>query len=165
MQKNMKIFNIDGKNMRFDSDVFNRHFTEQRKKKKISVLDYEIEIGEALSVSSSAVNNWRFSANGPSDMERIKQLADYIGIRDYKLLLKETEENTVMKISERQKDSLKHIYDAVIEYLDKFMMTNGFNDYWIEYVDDGVKPSNVEERLYEIAKNELHKVELVLSMG
>lgn len=133
MQKDTKNFIIDGKYMQFDSVSFKDLFTSGRKKADMSVLEYETELGEALSVSSNAIQNWRFGMNGPSDLETIKQLAECLDISDYMLLLKDGKENMIMQISERQKDSLKRIYDAVIEYLDKFQQSDGFNNYWHEW--------------------------------
>ena len=157
MQKDTKNFMIDGKNMQFDSVSFKDLFTSGRKKAGMSVLEYETELGEVLSVSSNAIHNWRFGMNGPS------QLAECLDISDYMLLLKDGKENMIMQISERQKDSLKRIYDSVIEYLDKFQQSDGFNNYWHELCRQGVEPKNVENMLYEIAEAEQHKVELVLS--
>ena len=68
MQKDTKNFMIDGKNMQFDSVSFKALFTSGRKKAGMSVLEYETELGEALSVSSNAIHNWRFGMNGPSDL-------------------------------------------------------------------------------------------------
>lgn len=154
MQKDTKIFKIDGKNVQFDSASFKELFISCRKKAGMSVLEYETELGESLCVSTNAIHNWRFGMNGPPDVETIKQLAACLGISDYKLLLKDGKENVVMQISERQKDSLKRIYDAVIEYLDKFQRTDGFNDYWHKTCDQGVEPKYVEVMLYEIAEEE-----------
>ena len=151
MQKDTKNFIIDGKNMQFDSVSFKELFTSGRKKADKSVLEYETELGDALSVSNNAIHNWRFGMNGPSDLETIKQLAEYLDISDYMLLLKDGKENMVMQISERQKDSLKRIYDAVIEYLDKFQQSDGFNSYWHKLCRSGDKPQDVESMLYDVA--------------
>lgn len=162
MQRSTKKFNIDGKNVQFDSVAFGDFFTSYRKKVDISVEDYEIELGEALNVSSSAIHSWRFGVNGPSDIDTIKQLADILDVSNYMLLLKESEENKVMQISERQKDSLKRIYDAVIDYLDKFRKTDGFNDYWGKLSDECSDSTWIENMLYDIAEAEQHKVECIL---
>lgn len=162
MQKDTKKFVIDGKNMQFDSVSFNEFFILRSKKNGKAVLVYETELGEALSVSSNAIHNWRFGMNGPSDLETIKHLAECLEISDIMLLLKDGKENTVMQISERQKDSLKRVYDAVIEYLDKFQRTDGFNNYWYDLTDEGVNEKCIESMLYEIAEKEQHNVELVL---
>lgn len=162
MQKEIKSYTIDGKVMQFDSASFNSLFDARRKKNGMHVLEYETELGEKLFVSSSAVHSWRFGMNGPSGVEIIKQLAVYLEISDYRLLLKDGKEHAPMQISERQKNSLKRIYDSVIEFLDIFDQTDGFNDYWHELCQQGVDPDEVEDRLYDIAEKEQHKVELVL---
>lgn len=163
MQKDIKIYTIDGKYMQFDSGSFKEFFLATRKKKRMSVLEYETELGESLCVSSSAIHNWRFGMNGPSDVETIKQLADCLEITDYMLLLKNGKGKMKVQISERQKDSLKRVYDAVIEYLDTFQRTDGFNDYWFQLEEQGTKTEYIEGLLYEIAEKEQHKVELVLA--
>ena len=58
---------------------------------------------------------------------------------------------------------MKRIYDAIIEYLDTFQRTDGFNDYWYNLAEQGTKTEYIEDLLYEIAEKEQHKVELVLS--
>lgn len=52
---------------------------------------------------------------------------------------------------------------TVIEYLDKFQQSDGFNNYWHELCRQGIEPKNVEDMLYESVETEQHKVELVLS--
>ena len=163
MEKNTKIYHINGKYMQFCSVSFNHLFTEICKKNKLKKADYEAELGDILSVSSNAVHNWRFGMNGPSDVETITQLANYLKIEDFMLLLKDGKEKTTMKISERQKDSLKRIYDSVIEYLDTFYQTDGFNDYWHQLANNGTKKNQIEDLLYDIAEKEVHKVELALA--
>lgn len=163
MQKDTKVFNIDGKSMQFDSVSFKAIFSAKCKKLCMKVLDYENELGDSLSVSSNAIHNWRFGMNGPSDVETIKQLAVCLEIADYMLLMKNGKGKTVMQISERQKDSLKRIYDAVIEYLDLFQRTDGFNDYWHQFSGRGDELEQIENMLYEIAEKEQHKVELILA--
>lgn len=159
---NTKKYIVDGKKMQFDSNSFGSLFNKRCKTLGKTKTDYEIELGEVLNVTSGAIHNWRFGQNGPIDIETIKQLANYLEISDFRIMLKEVKENNNMQITERQKDSLKRIYEAIIEYLDHFIMTDGFNDYWHKLCNKGVKPENVEERLYEIAESAQHKVELVL---
>lgn len=163
MKKDIKNYKIDGKNMQFDSVSFKTLFASNRERNGMSVMEYETELGEAIGVSGNAIHNWRFNMNGPSDVEIIKQLAKSLNLSDYQLLLKDGKENAAMQISERQKDSLKRVYDAVIEYLEEFQCSDGFNDYWHKLSRHGVDSKKVESMLYEIAENEQHKVELVLS--
>ena len=161
MEKNTKTFNIDGIFMQFDSIAFDKFFKTNQKKQGYRVLDYEVELGDKLNVSNNAIHNWRFGTNGPVDVDTIKELAKYLSINDYKLLLKKGRDKT-MTVTERQKDSLKRIYDAVIEYLDKFDRTDGFNDIWHDLAEQGNDPKYIEDMLYELAESEVHKVDLVI---
>lgn len=163
MQKDTKIYNVAGKNVQFDSISFKEIFAANCKMKNMSVLDYEIELGESLGVSNSAIHSWRFGMNGPSGVELIKQLAVCLEITDYMLLLKDGKGKMTMQISERQKDSLKRVYDAIIEYLDAFQRSDGFNDYWYKLEKQGTNSDYIEDLLYDIAEKEQHNVELVLA--
>lgn len=162
MQKETKVFNVDGISMQFDSEAFNIFFKNSKKREEIRILDLETNIGDNLGVSRDAVHSWRFGQNGPADIDMIKKLAEYMGLTDYKKLLKERKEEVVMQITERQKDSLKIIYDAIIDFLITFDETDGFNDFWHKFVDMGVPPEHVESRLYDVAEEEQRKVIHVL---
>lgn len=162
MQKETKAYMIDGCKMQFDSNFFRKLFASNRRKKGISVLDYEMKLGESIGVSSNAIHNWRFGVNAPSDVEFIRDLASCLGLGEYKLLLEERKETMAMQITERQKNSLKRIYDAVVEYLDAFQNTDGFNEYWHELSEHGLNSRQIEDKLYSIAETEQHKVQLVL---
>lgn len=162
MKKETKRFTIDGKYMQFDSTSFKRFFDAKRKKLEKSVLEYEMELGDVLNVSNSAIHNWRFGTNGPSDVKTIKQLADTLEISDYQLLLKDGKEHIAMQISERQKDSLKRVYDAVMDFLELFNQTDGFNNWWLDLYRKGMDPKRIERKLNEMAEDEQHKVEFVL---
>ena len=162
MAKDIKIYKIDDKCYQFDSNAFNNFFSISCKKSGINKLEFETDLGEELSVSHSAVHSWRFGENGPSDIETVMNIASVLEISDHMLLLKERKEKSFMQITERQKDSLKRIYDAVIDYLDHFQRSYGFNNYWHMLCDQGMEPIYVESELYKIAEEAQHKVELVL---
>lgn len=158
MQKETKIFNVDGTNMQFNSEAFNTFFKDYKKREEIKIQELESNLGEDLGVTRDAVHNWRFGQTGPSDIEMIQKISDYFGLSNYKVLLKERKEDVVMQITERQKDSLKKIYDSIIDYLTIFDETDGFNDLWYRFVEQGVKPEHVENRLYDVAESEQRKV-------
>ncbi len=162
MAKDIKIYKIDDKCYQFDSNAFNNFFSINCKKNGINKLELEADLGEELSVSHSAVHSWRFGENGPSDIETVMNIAKVLEISDHMLLLKERKENNNMQITERQKDSLKRIYDAIIDYLEHFQRSDGFNNYWHELCRQGIEPKYVEHKLYEIAEDSQHIVELVL---
>lgn len=161
MNKKIKSYIIDNKKMCFDRMSFNKIFLTCREKKNISVLEYENELGELLGVSESTVHSWRFGNSGPVNLDVIKKLSTSMELQDYTLLLKVSDVNTETNISERQKDSLKRIYDAIIDYLDEFLKTDGFNDYWLDLCDKGIDHKHIQNELYNIAEKARHKVELV----
>lgn len=162
MQKETKMFNVDGVNMQFDSEAFNMFFTNIRKKKGLKVLDLELRIGDEVGVSRDAVHSWRFGQNGPADLDIVKSLAVFLEISDYRLLLKERKVNMTVQITERQRDSLKKVYDSVIEFLNDFKETDGFNDFWGDFEEKGYKSECIENAIYEVAMNKQRKVCLVL---
>lgn len=162
MQKKIKKYIVNGKAKQFDSFAFKKLFDERYNKLGISKLEYEMKLGELLCVSHNAIHNWRFGNNGPSDIDIIKKLANYLEISDYELLLVDRKDDIIMKITERQKDSLKRIYDAIIEYLDRFRQTDGFNNYWSKLSQKGIDSKYIEGMIYDIAEKKQHKVELVL---
>ena len=74
---------------------------------KIKVNVLENSLGDYVYVTDSAVHQWRFGNNGPSDIDIIKKLANCLEICDYELLLVDRKDDIIMKITERQKDSLE----------------------------------------------------------
>ncbi len=162
MGKEYRIFREDGRDMQFNSDAFGGFFMDLVRRRGVRRQELEAEIGEAVGVSRDAVHNWRFGQNGPSDINIIIELARFMGIGDYRNLLRERREGVEMQVTERQKDSLKKIYDAVIDYLDEFERTDGFNDHWFELSDKADSGKTIEMGLYEIAEREQDKVRAVL---
>ncbi len=162
MSKETRVFCVDGINMQFNSDSFNNYFMSIKKRDEVKIQTFESKIGDILGVTRDAVHSWRFGQNGPADIEIIKQLAEYLNIPDYKILLKKRSSAVVTQITERQKDSLKKIYDAVIDYLNLFDETDGFNNLWHVYAANGVPTNKIESKLYAFAEDEQTKVIRVL---
>lgn len=162
MKKNIKSYNIDGEMMEFDSLIFKNLFEDKRKKKKCNIEELKAELAKRMYVSEATIHSWRLGNNGPSDIGKIQELACYFELLDYKCLLKKRKDDK-MKIDERQKDSLKRIYDKVIDYLDTFKSTDGFNDYWHKFIEASFDAREIENKLYEMAEIEQHKVELALA--
>ena len=161
MIKKFKIYNIDGIEMQFNHDTFSKMFERYCKDKRMKKGSLKTKLGDKLCVTDSTVHSWRFGMSGPSSIEMIKELAEFFNIDDYKKLLKERKDDMTVNITERQKDSLKRVYDAIIEFLDEFYWSDGFNDYWSDLCQH-YSPQNVENKLYEIAEKEQRKVKLVL---
>lgn len=143
----------------FNFEIFNDLFINKCKNEKIlkSILEYKLS--EHVNKSTDSIHNWRFKLNGPSDLDTVKLIASFFEINDYKVLLKDKEKNYSMeKFNDLQMLSLKRIYDAIIDYLEIFQKSNGFNDYWFEIKEE---PSEREDILYDIAMKEVEKVQLI----
>ena len=61
----------------------------------------------------------------------IKAIADLFGIKNYKIFLRERS-NIVKNWTEKQENSVKRVYDAVIDFLFEFEQTMGFNDLYVD---------------------------------
>jgi len=135
----------------FNDYCKNRGRDGERKKK----CDVEVELADSLNVTSSAVHNWLFQKNGPSSYEIIKGIASFFEA-DIKIFLEEViedktdknifleeviEDKTYMQmeaekemlhqkqgevLNNKQIDSLKRIYDKILDYLGEFKKTCGF---------------------------------------
>ncbi len=134
--------------------------------------ELEEYIANKVICSKDTVHGWRFTNSGPGDLSTIKQIADILGIKDYMRLMEEMfEENKTEKgekiktvkneLTNLQIESLKRIYDAVIEYLDDFEKTDGFTGtLWYEFRDKGFK--NPEPEIYDYAEKKVEAVLLVI---
>ena len=150
---------IDNYTHYFNFDIFREIFNNKIIKEKIAKNKLENDLANYVNKSKEAIHNWRFQKNGPSDLDTIKLIASYFKLSNYKLLLKESEgSNMPSDLTEIQIMSLKRIYDAIIDYLDMFDKTDGFNDYWFE---TDINPKERKGYLCDKAINEVEKVILV----
>ena len=162
MAKETRTFHIDGNDYSFNFSVFKRFFYSYKAKNCKTIAEAETKIAEALNLSTDTIHSWRFEKNGPSDTETIKQLSDYLGIKDYLILLDKKIGEHTMTANDRILDSLKRIYDAVIIYLDDFDTSFGFNMYWQELKDKGYDDAVIQNEIDGMASDKLHQVEIVL---
>lgn len=160
MQKNTQTYTIDNVDYLFDKNVFKDLFNRMRKNG--SVAELEEEIANEIGVGISTVHSWRVGDNSPSDIEKVKDLASSLKLSSYEILLKKKEGIKSMQITERQKDSIKRIYDSIIDYFDFFEQTNGFNDIWHDICSEYSNARQVENALYQIAETAQQKCVLVL---
>ena len=148
------LVDTDGKRYRFDRFAFNEALGAAKRtaKERDQMLSREFfqAFADALATSVSTITHWASGYNGPSDMGRVKDMAEFLGI-DYKdlLLSEETmeagmaESATVESVTEHE--VLKSLFlkasDLIAEYLS-----------WLEdYLEDGwmfsisVRPQNEGE--------------------
>ena len=62
--KQYRIFNIDGKEMIFDTKKFINLFNLYAQKSCMGIGRYEMELADKLFIDGFAVHNWRFEKNG-----------------------------------------------------------------------------------------------------
>lgn len=158
---NFRVFEHDGKQYRFHPNAFKESFNAVKSRKELSVKDLEEEIASAIGFSADAVHNWRMSTNGPSSLDTVQKIADVLGLQDWTLLLVEIKEERVNnRRDEIELYAVKRIYDAVVTFMDEFLHTDGFNDYWHELFNEQPDPSEwvTELRLAELAERKYRQV-------
>ena len=146
---------FDGADYYFNFSVFKDLFSKKHIKEKTSIGELEENMANNINVSREAVHNWRFEQNGPADIETIYQIANYFNLSDVKLLLTKKKGVDNNMLNELQIQSAKKVYDSIIEFLDIFEKTNGFNDLWFNIKKE---PEFREDKLWNIATKEHNKV-------
>lgn len=155
-----RTFNVDGRQMVFSFPAFKMVFETFRRKKDLRVGDLQEQLAKALKVSKDTVINWRKGKNGPIDVDTIQRIASVLEIKDFKLLLSETDGgNSMIQLTDRQITSAKKIYDKCIWFLSEFEKTDGFNAYWLEFKDAG--SSDPEGNAYDKVQEMMREVFLV----
>lgn len=151
ISKQSKIFDLDGQQVVFDFIRFQDAISNLAKRRKKTKHTIYLEISCAACVSEEAVRNWARRANGPSDLSMIIAAAKTLEISNWKDLLTNFEEEQTMKLilTDRQQEAAKCIYNAVIDFLDEFSESNGFNDIWFELT---CNPADREDELCNIVE-------------
>ena len=157
-----KLFYIGDNGYRFDSNSFNTYFRNSAKENEIKYGDFEEKIANKLFVTKEAVHNWRFGSNGPGSLEIIQKLANAISISDYmKLLKKHVEVNKMEEYSTLKIESMKRVYDAIIDFLEDFSVTDGFTGaLWYKFERMG--SPDPEDDIYGYAEDKIRAINLIL---
>lgn len=136
ISKNTIIFDVDGYQMRFNTQVFKEQISLYKKRSKKSISDIISTIADKAGISEEAVKNWKKGSNGPGDIDMVKTIANVLQINDYKIFLKEVEKEQEMeKLTDRQYSAVKRIYDSIVVFMDEFINSNGFNSYQTDIID------------------------------
>ena len=167
--KKTKIFEIGNKKYRFSCSKFKFVFDDYCKNKNITKEELEIQLSRKLSVSVSAIHNWRFNSNGPSTIDMIVLISDvlcrgnYLSLMEEDIIMEEkVEENIIVneQYTELQILSIKRIYDIIISFLHEFNYTGGFTTaLWYDFYYKGV--DNPEEAIYEYVEKKMEEIYLV----
>lgn len=123
-----KTYLEDGKEYIFNNYAFkheaNRVLKERKESgEKISVFDFESEIGEHVCRSQDSVKKWKNKGSSPSDIDMVKSLAEFLKVDYHKLLVelkvKEVEKMEEIKVNENQteRDIVKAICIGLKDYV------------------------------------------------
>ena len=161
ISKKTRIFSIENINYQFDFQSFKIYVEKYSKNMKISNAKVFELIAQTVNVTPEAVKQWHYGNNGPSELGIIQKIAELLNVRDYLILMKKAKEEKKMVLNPVQIESLKRIYDDVIDYLDNFYKTDGFTGtLWYVYQDQGYK--DPEDKIYEYAEERIEKVLLTI---
>lgn len=152
----------DGRTATFNKAAFCHAFKSKALREKIHKGDLYLQLAETLHMNDDSIKTWaKPKRGGPANEDLVIQLAKALDLPDYTLLLNFTDGGTPMeKLTDRQKDAAKRIYDICIWFLDEFNHSNGFNDYWFQFADAG--SNDPKEDILEKVETMWRKVELVL---
>lgn len=155
----IKKYRIDKVEYTFNFKLFNELFIKKIKKEKLKINDLEMDLAKFIYKSSDAIHNWRFKMNAPSDLDTIKLIAKYFCIENcMTFLIKEEEKIKMKKLTDLQILSIKGIYDGILDFLEEFEKSNGFNDYWFDLEEEY---NQREGALYDLAISKVEKVILI----
>ena len=96
---NLRRFQLkDGKEYCFDCDRFKSELNKIAKKAKethqvSTIKEYEDKFIKCIGVSESALKQWKAGNNGVSDLDRVKEIANFLGMSNYKDLLIDVSES------------------------------------------------------------------------
>lgn len=120
----------------------------------------EEQLANAINVSKDAVHSWRYKTYSPNGLELINDIANFFGYEKDVLLCKNGGDEKMKKLSDVELLSVKRVYESIIEFLECFYKTNGFNDLWFDF--EKIEPLLRENKLWQIAEKEHDKVMLSL---
>lgn len=158
--KTMRTFVVDGKEMQFNLTFFNNIFKTKAKQEKKGIGEFEEELADAIFVEKSTVHAWRNRVNGPSDLDKVQQIAEFfkLEVKDFLLEVEEMMiDNTVVEEKEevklsfefgaRERDAFKRVYVEMLHFMrmrkkhdeellkaaqDYFMTQNAWDELTIE---------------------------------
>lgn len=168
--KRTKVFEIKNKKYRFDHTKFNFVFNEYCIKNGITKDKLENDLSYKISISKNAIHNWRFGLNGPSTLEIIISVSELLCERKYLSFLEEvidmnekTEDirDYEEKYSELQIQSIKRIYDKIVEFLYEFKSTGGFTTtLWFDFLEQGY--TDPQSAIYDYIEEKLDNIYLIV---
>lgn len=161
VSKETKKFEIENINYQFDSLSFSRCVKQYAENNSIRPTNTLELVAKFVNVTLDATKQWYYGNNGPSELTIIQKIAEFLQITDYMILMKKAREKEKMvNLNSLQYESIKRIYDSVIDYLNDFYTTDGFTGgLWYKFEEKGSK--NPEEDIYDYAMGKIKEVHIV----
>ena len=139
-QVNFKKFQCeDGNEYVFNSSAFKmelRRSALAAKKANVvsSIEEYEQGLADAIAVSTASIKQWKAGRNGVSDIDRVKEIAEYLGLADYKKLLVEVidenrEDDMNMGnnyISEDERKAAREVFNGFVDVIKAYKDTEAY---------------------------------------
>lgn len=120
----MRTFTVNDKEVQFNAEAFDQAIVLFCRKQRLKIGDVEELVSDKIGVSRETLRNWRKGSNGPSDPELIEKAAERLNVTDWTTLFSEvkTDGGTEMtRLSEKQIEAVKRIYDVCTETLNHFL--------------------------------------------
>lgn len=140
MDNNFKRFQCDdGKEYFFNYKAFKTELKRAASLAKKEGLVTSIEafkegLAEEVAVSISAIKQWETGRNGVSDLERVKEIAAYLGLGNYMRLLTEQkceDRKELQSMSkcylEEERNMAREVFYGFAEVVKTFKDTNGYD--------------------------------------
>lgn len=146
---------VEGSKYQFSSLSFNafvnmKKYNENEKGNKLTKGIITEELAENLHVSTDAIKNWLYGYNGPTDVEQVKAISDYLDI-DYLFLLQKVEDDNMVdgiKVSVSTEDILPIGFEKKIgDYIETKRCIRNIYQKMLEYVLETEKCFEKYQRL------------------
>lgn len=157
---NTRKYVIDGVTYGFNTEAFAHSIdTYVRSNKLTKEKTYEA-IGEYVHCSPDAVKNWKKSRNAPQEFEIVKRLAEFFKV-DVSCFLIVKENDDMGKLTDLQLMSVSRVYGEIIDYLDYYGETAGF-EYGYEPYDINMADEQYYDKLAVIVYDKINSFSRLL---
>ena len=132
-KKQVRTYMVDGEESAFYLPLFKKSFKAKAEQEKVGILSLEESLGKAVGVTAEAVHQWRFGRSAPGDLAMVEGVEHFLGLKSGDLLFA-TKEESMDRLTDRQRDSVAGIYREVEDYLLLFEQSDGFvwNNYRVK---------------------------------
>lgn len=128
----------DGKEYTFDSLAFKKELkrtavASKKDGKVSSIEEFKEGLADKIAVSTAAIKQWESGRNGVSDIERVQEIAEYLGLEDYKTLLvevkaEERKDDMTMTnyILEEERKTAREVFNGLVEVIKMYKDTGAY---------------------------------------